>query len=45
MVPSGKDSYNLKLYSAQSVKTNVTMGSLGGYDDDRIHLRVGIEQV
>jgi hypothetical protein len=45
MVPSGKDSYNLKLYSAQSVKTNVTTGSLGGYDDDRIHLRVGIEQV
>jgi len=44
LVPSGKESYNLELHSAQSVKTSVTTGSLGGHDDDRIHLRVDLEQ-
>lgn len=44
MLPSGKESYKLESYSARSVKTNVTTGSLGDHDDDRIHLRVDLEQ-
>lgn len=42
--PSSKESYNLELYSARSVKTNATTGSLGDHDDDRIHLRVDLQQ-
>lgn len=41
---SSKESYDLELHSARSVKTKVTTGSLGDHDDDRIHLRVDLEQ-
>jgi len=44
VVPRGKESYHLELYSAHSVKTNMTTGSLGDHDDDRIHWRVDLEQ-
>ena len=42
---SGKESYDLELFSTQAVKTNVVAGPFKDYDDDRIHLRVDLEQV
>ena len=41
---SDNESHILGLYSAQSVKTDVTTGSLGDHSDGKIHLRVDLEQ-
>lgn len=40
----GKEEYELGLYSANSVKTNVVAGPFEGLQDDRIHLKVDLEQ-
>ena len=41
---SGKEEYDLGLYSTQTVKTNVTAEHCKHFDDDGIRLRVDLEQ-
>lgn len=43
-VPTSKNIYSLGMFPAQRVKTDVTTGTSEGYEDDRIHLRVDLEQ-
>ena len=40
----GKEEYGLGLYSTNSVKTSVAAGPFEGLPDDRIHLKVDLEQ-
>ena len=40
----GKEEHELGLYSANSVKTNVVAGPCEDLHDDRIHLKVDLEQ-
>ena len=37
--------YDFELYSAQAVKTSVTVAPFESSSDDRIHMRVDLEQV
>ena len=39
-----KEEYGLGLYSTDTVKTNVVAGSFESFNDDRIHLKVDLEQ-
>ena len=41
---SGQESEDLELFPTQAIKTHVVAGPLNDYDDDRIHLRVDLEQ-
>ena len=40
----GREEYELGLYSTDTVKTNVVAGPFGSFHDDRILLKVDLEQ-
>ena len=44
MTVRGKEEYELGLCSANGVKTHVVAGPFEGFHDDRIHLKVDLEQ-